>query len=107
MPAKPVKKPAKAAPKKRNRYKIPAKELEVLLPGDIRFRFTVTTYVSTGTNPKTKPGVGLDLHSIGRRPSIIEPGTDHRVCVGVLDRDQVRALYGLLGDFIADFPEES
>lgn len=105
MTTKPLK-AKKAAPKQRDRRKIPAKQLDFLLPGDITFRFTVTTYASTGPNPKTQPGVALDLHTIGRPPAVIDYGNEHRVLVGVLDRDQVRALYGLLGDFIADFPEE-
>ncbi len=65
------------------------------------------THVSTGTDPKTQPGVGLTLFS----ETLLDPLTTHHehrywYPLTVVDRDEIRKLRNLLTDFLLDFPEE-
>lgn len=64
----------------------------------------VQTHVSTGTDPKTRPGVAFDLIA-ATQPVLIQEGDKVRVAFGVVDRDQIRALRNLLTDFLLDYPE--
>lgn len=64
----------------------------------------VQTHVSTGTDPKTRPGVAFDLIA-DKPPTLVEEAGKMRVMFGVVDRDQIRALRNLLTDFLLDYPE--
>jgi hypothetical protein len=79
----------------------------ILVPpfSDPEVRVEVQTHVSTGTNPKTRPGISINLYGKGQ-PPIIGHGGDYRVLFGVIDRDQVRALRNLLTDFLLDYPDD-
>lgn len=68
----------------------------------------VRTHVSTGSDPKTRPGVGFDISWPASMPLMALPhSTDGavRLPFGVVDRDQIRALRNLLTDFLLDYPE--
>lgn len=68
----------------------------------------VRTHVSTGTDPKTRPGIDFDISWPASMPLTALPsGTDGsvRLPFGVVDRDQIRALRNLLTDFLLDYPD--
>lgn len=72
----------------------------------------VRTHVSTGTDPKTRPGVGLSVLWHGEEPAQLrrqnEDGTVYwDLLGGVVDRDRIRALRNLLTEFVLDFPEDA
>jgi hypothetical protein len=84
-----------------------SKRLDISIP---LATVVIQTHVFTGVDPKTRPGVGITLNH-DTEPVCIrrahEDGTHYwELPLGVIDRDQIRALRNLLTDFILDFPEE-
>lgn len=81
--------------------------LEIALP---LMTLKVMAYVYTGTDPQTRPGVGISIATTVENLPIRRVADDGTVYfdipVGVLGRDQVRAIRNLFTDFVLDFPEE-
>lgn len=70
-------------------------------PSDV---LRVTTYVSTGTDQQTRPGVDFDLYMV--QPCWMPAGNGgFRVPFGVVRRDDIRKLRNLLTEFLLDYPE--
>jgi hypothetical protein len=67
----------------------------------------VRTHVSTGIDPKTRPGIGFDISWPKNLPLAALPSSADgvRLPFGVVDRDQIRALRNLLTDFLLDYPD--
>lgn len=67
-------------------------------------RLIIRTHISTGTpEGKTQPGIAFEVATL-YHPSETEDG--FRIDIGVMGRDEVRAIRNLLTEFMLDFPED-
>jgi len=92
-----------------DRFNQTAKTSEFPLASSNGLRLLVTTHVTTGKNPLTRPGVGFDVRTDREQlpPMRYEENgvIEYRLPLGVLDREQVRQLRNLLTEFMLFFPE--